>query len=213
MTGNYVGYARVLGVEQDDLEKQIKNLNQYALEHNITFKIIFSEEDHEVSSKGDRQDKREELFKYVREGDTVVIDSCFRISRTLRDLLYIIDFLEDKKVTFISLKENFNSNEATSAMIRNYMNSMVQYEMNLMLERQSEGIRIAKELGKYKGRKTIKKPDNFDECYKKYYKKYSESTRFNKYTFKQFMADTGLKEATLLRLIASTRNLVNESVD
>jgi DNA invertase Pin-like site-specific DNA recombinase len=48
-----------------------------------------------------------ELFKYVREGDTVVIDSCFRISRTLRDLLYIIDFLEDKKVTLISLKENF----------------------------------------------------------------------------------------------------------
>jgi DNA invertase Pin-like site-specific DNA recombinase len=93
-----------------------------------------------------------ELFKYVREGDTVVIDSCFRISRTLRDLLYIIDFLEDKKVTLISLKENFNSHEATSAMIRNYMNSMVQYEMNLMLERQSEGIRIARELGKYKGR-------------------------------------------------------------
>jgi Holliday junction resolvasome RuvABC ATP-dependent DNA helicase subunit len=48
-----------------------------------------------------------ELFKYVRKGDTVVIDSCFRISRTLRDLLYIIDFLEDKKVTLISLKENF----------------------------------------------------------------------------------------------------------
>jgi len=205
MTGNYIGYTRVLGrvlgAEQDDLEKQIKNLNQYALEHNITFKIIFYEEE------------REELFKYVREGDTVVIDSCFRISRNVRDLLYIMDFLEDKKITLISLQENFNSNQATSTMMRNYINSMVQYEMNLMLERQSEGIRKARELGKYKGRQPIKKTDNFDECYKKY----SEATRFNKYTFKQFMAETGLKESTLLRLIsstkASTKNLINESVD
>jgi DNA invertase Pin-like site-specific DNA recombinase len=208
MTGNYIGYTKVLRPEQDDLEKQIKNLNQYALEHNITFKIIFSEEDREGSSK------REALVEYISEGDTVIVDSCFRLARTMRDLLHIIDLLENKKVTLISLQEGFNSSLATSSILRSFMKSMSQYEMNLMFERQSEGIKKAKELGKYRkqGRRFISKPDNFDSCYKKY----CESTRFNKYTLKHFMADTGLKVATLQRFLASiksTRNQGNQNVD
>lgn len=147
---------------------------------------------------------REELDKllvYVREGDIVVVDSYSRISRSVRDLLNIIDFLKGKKVTLISLKENFNTSDATGAMMLTFMAVMSQYERDLMLERQLEGIRLAKDLGKYKGRKPVPKPDNFDDCYKKY----SESTRFNKYTFKQFMIDTGLKKSTLVRFIASMR--------
>jgi DNA invertase Pin-like site-specific DNA recombinase len=70
------------------------------------------------------------------------------------------------------------------------MTTIAQYKRDLLLERKRERIEVAKRPGKYKGRQRVKKPDNFDECYKKY----TECSRFNKYTFKQFMLDTGLKK-------------------
>ena len=68
----------------------------------------------------------------------------------------------------------------------NFMTTIAQYKRDLLLER----IEVAKRPGKQKGRQRVKKPDNFDECYKKY----TECSRFNKYTFKQFMLDTSLKK-------------------
>ena len=72
---------------------------------------------------------------------------------------------------------------------------MVQFERELLLERQKEGIAIAKSLGKFKGRKPIKRPDNFDSCYKSY------TNRENNYKIKDFMRDTGLKKSILFKFI------------
>jgi DNA invertase Pin-like site-specific DNA recombinase len=198
MTEVYVGYCRV-STKHQSLDRQFENLSEYAKKHNFQFKKIFSEK---VSGKDLNRPELENLLEFVREGDTIVSDSFSRICRNLKNLIEIINFLKEKKVNLITVKENLDISTPSGMMMVHLMGIIHQFERDISLERQLEGIDLAKHAGKYKGRKPVQLPANYDECYKKY----TESTRFNKYTFKQFMLDTGLKKATLIRRIADTKN-------
>lgn len=92
-------------------------------------------------------------MNYVREGDTVIVESISRFGRSLQDLISLIQQLNDKSVKFKSLKEgDIDTTTATGKLVFNIFVSLAEFEIETIKERQAEGIAIAKANGKYKGR-------------------------------------------------------------
>ncbi len=134
---------------------------------------------------------------YLREGDTLVVHSYSRLARSLSDLLKIINVLKEKKVTLISLTENFDSNSPQGLLFITVLASLAQFEREIRLERQRAGIEAAKLKGKYKGRQPVRLPENFDF----FAQRYINSTKMYPYTLKQLCRDTGLKQSTACKFI------------
>ena len=107
------------------------------------------------------------MLNFVREGDTVYIHSLDRLARSTQDLLNIVEQLQAKGVELHSDKEAIDSNTPTGKLMLTMIAAINQFERENLLERQREGIAIAKEQGKYKGRKQIK-PEAWEEAYSKY---------------------------------------------
>jgi DNA invertase Pin-like site-specific DNA recombinase len=93
------------------------------------------------------------MLDYVRAGDTVICCKLDRIARSTRHLLEVVELLERKEVAFKVLNINLDTSTPTGKLMLSVMAAIGQFERELMLERQREGIRIAKEAGAYKGRK------------------------------------------------------------
>ncbi len=94
-------------------------------------------------------------FCYVREGDTLYIESISRLGRSTRDLLNIIDVLQKKGVTLVSSKENIDTNTPQGRFVLSIFAALSELEREQTLQRQREGIAVAKSKGKYKGRQPI----------------------------------------------------------
>ena len=107
------------------------------------------------------------MLNFVREGDTVYIHSLDRLARSTQDLLNIVEQLQAKGVELHSDKEAIDSNTPTGKLMLTMIAAINQFERENLLERQREGIAIAKEQGKYKGRKQVK-PEAWEEAYSKY---------------------------------------------
>lgn len=107
------------------------------------------------------------MLEFVREGDTVYIHSLDRLARSTQDLLNIVEQLQAKGVELHSDKEAIDSNTPTGKLMLTMIAAINQFERENLLERQREGIAIAKEQGKYKGRKQLK-PEAWGEAYSKY---------------------------------------------
>lgn len=149
--GKRVGYIRVSSEDQNP-DRQLDGI-----ELDKRF-VDFA------SAKTMERPELKNMICYVREGDVIIIHSIDRIARNLRDLHKIIDELVNKRVTIYFIKENlrFDSDStcAMSSLLINVMGSFAEFERSLIHERQMEGIRIAKEKGKYKGRsKSLKEED------------------------------------------------------
>lgn len=111
--------------------------------------------------------KLQEMLNYIREDDIVYVEEFSRLGRSTADLLDIVKKIEDKGCKFISLKENFDTKTPTGKLQMKMMAAIAEFERAMILERQREGIAIAKRAGKYKGRKSISIPD-----IEKYYTEY-----------------------------------------
>lgn len=103
------------------------------------------------------------MMDFVREGDTVIVESYSRLARSVKDLLNIVDELNNKGVAFVSLKENIDTSTPQGRLMMVVFAGLAQFEREQTLQRQAEGIAIAKAEGKYKGRKALNKPENYDE--------------------------------------------------
>ena len=150
------------------------------------------------------------LLKVLREGDTLVVESFSRLSRSTKELLELLEDFSCKKIRIISIKEDFDYSTTSGKMLIGLLAIIVQYERDLLLERQREGIALAKLKGKYKGRKPIKKPDNFYELFEKYL----NSTPLNKYTAEEFRKEIRFAKSTFYRILKKekeARNLVSKS--
>ena len=95
------------------------------------------------------------MMAFVRAGDTVIVESIFRIARNTRDLLTIISCLTEKGVEFVSLKENIDATTPHGWFMLSVFGVLAELERESILERQRKGIEIAKAEGKYKGRKPV----------------------------------------------------------
>lgn len=154
-----VGYVRVSSIAQNE-ERQLQKMKENNIEK------IFIEK---ISGKNitDRTELQA-MLNFVREGDTIFVHDLSRIARSLQDLLKIIDLLKIKKVTLVSFKENIDSSTPTGKLMLSLIGAINEFERENLLERQAEGIALAKLHGKYKGRKPIKLPDNWEFIYKKW---------------------------------------------
>lgn len=151
-----VGYVRVSTIEQNE-ERQLETLKSYNIEK------LFSEK---VSGKNTDRPKLQEMLNFVRDGDKVIVTELDRLGRNMRDLLSIVEELDSKGVVLTSVKEGtFDTKTAMGKFMLQILASAAEMERNLIKERQAEGIAIAKQQGKYKG-KPIKKLENEEEVLK-----------------------------------------------
>lgn len=141
-----LAYVRVSSIEQNEA-RQVEALEK----HNIDKWYI-----EKVSAKDRNRPKLKELLDYARKGDTIYIHDFSRLARSTKDLLDIIDQLEEKQVTLISNKENLDTGTATGKLLVTMIAAINEFERANMLERQREGIAIAVKKGKYKGKQPIK---------------------------------------------------------
>ena len=141
-----VAYVRVSTVEQNEA-RQIEALEKHGIEKWFTEK---------VSGKNttDRPELNS-LLDFVREGDTIYIHDFSRLARSTKDLLEIVEQLNRKGVHLVSNKENVDTSTATGKLMLTMIGAIAEFERQNMLDRQAEGIAIAKREGKYKGRKPV----------------------------------------------------------
>lgn len=152
-----IAYIRVSTIEQNE-QRQIEAMQKYGIEKWFTEK---------VSAKDTNRPKLQELLEFAREGDTIHIHDFSRLARSTKDLLDIVERLNQKGVHLVSNKENIDTSTATGKLLLTMVGAINEFERVNLLERQREGIAIAKRNGKYKGgkRKTV---TNFAEHYSRY---------------------------------------------
>lgn len=139
-----VGYARVSTTDQN-LEAQLEELTKAGVDK------LYQEK-----ASGAKADRPElvSMLDYVREGDVVVVCKLDRIARSTKHLLTIVEELEKKSVAFRVLNINLDTSTPTGKLMLTMLGAIATFEREMMLERQRDGIRIAKEKGDvYKGRK------------------------------------------------------------
>ncbi|MGN6773469.1 MAG: recombinase family protein [Rhizobiaceae bacterium] len=138
-----VGYARTSTVEQvAGLEAQHRDLEAAGV------KKLFSER---VSSVAHRPELRRAL-DYLRDGDVFVVTKLDRLARSVADLIEIMKVIDGKDASLRILALNLDTKTPTGKLMLHLLGSIAQFERELMLERQREGIVKAKAEGKYKGR-------------------------------------------------------------
>lgn len=148
--GQMVGYQRVSTTEQNTA----RQLDGIHLDKVFT--------DHASGKDTNRPELRAAL-EYVREGDTLVVHSMDRLGRSLVDLRRTVDDLAARGVTVRFLKEGLtftsDASDPCAVLMLSVMGAVAEFERSLILERQREGIAIAKAAGKYTGRKPSLTPD------------------------------------------------------
>lgn len=164
-----VAYVRVSTVEQNEA-RQLEALKKYDIEKWYIEK---------VSGKDTNRPKLQEMLDFVREGDTVYIHDFSRLARSTKDLLEILEELTAKGVTLISNKENLDTSTATGKLMLTVIAAINEFERQNLLERQKEGIEIAKREGKFKGGQVKQIEDAaFNAAYEKYKNREINKTQF-----------------------------------
>ena len=135
-----IGYVRVSTQEQNTI-RQEKLMEQLGVEQVYIDRI---------SGKNLQRPQLQTMMEYVRKGDTVVVESISRFARNTRDLLELIDQLNAKGVVFVSQKEAIDTDTPTGKFMLTIFGAVAELERAYILQRQREGIAIAKERGVYK---------------------------------------------------------------
>ena len=104
-----------------------------------------------ASGKNTDRPAFQQMMDWVREGDTIYIHDLSRIARSTKDLLAILETLERKGVRLVSNKESIDTSTATGKLIVTVIGAINEFERANLLERQREGIAVAKRAGKYRG--------------------------------------------------------------
>ncbi|MFR7539318.1 MAG: recombinase family protein [Clostridium sp.] len=154
-----IAYVRVSTAEQNEA-RQIEALKKHTIDKWFTEK---------VSGKNMNRLQLEAMLDYVREGDTVYIHDFSRLARSTKDLLSIVEQLQEKGVHLVSNKENLDTSTPTGKLMLTMIAAINEFERENLLERQREGIAIAKEQGKFKGGQVKKIDDKaFNATYEQY---------------------------------------------
>ena len=148
-----VGYIRVSAIDQNTERQEValKELN---------VNKIFTEK---LSGKNTNRPELHKMLDYVREGDTLYIESISRLARSTKDLLSLVQILQEKGVDLVSLKENIDTTTPQGRFILTIFGALSELERENMLQRQREGIEIAKQNGKVLGRPSIEIPKDWDK--------------------------------------------------
>ncbi len=140
-----IGYARVSTSEQNEARQLTmfadRKVDKYFLD--------------KLSGKNTNRPQLRAMLDYVREGDTVIVSEYSRLARSTQDLLSIVKQLTNKGVRIISDKEQLDTSTPQGKLMLTVFAALAEFEREVTLQRQREGISIAKSEGKYHGRQPI----------------------------------------------------------
>lgn len=179
-----IGYIRVSSKDQNIARQEV-------IMKDLGVEKVYIDK---MSGKNSNRPQLLEMLSFVRQGDVVIVESISRIARNTKDLLEIIDTLTNKQVEFVSKKESIDTSTPTGKFMLTVFGAVAQLERDYLLQRQKEGIAIAKEEGKFKGRAPIKiDEDLFTALYTEW--------KTEKITAKKFMDRVNLKPNTFYRKV------------
>lgn len=145
-----IGYIRISSADQNTARQEV-------LMQELGVEQVYIDR---MSGKNTDRPELQRMMNYVREGDTVIVESISRFARNTRDLLELIDYLNRKNVEFVSKKESIDTSTPTGKFMLTIFGAVAELEREYILQRQREGVEIAKANGIYKGRKPIER-ENF----------------------------------------------------
>lgn len=152
-----IAYVRVSTVEQNEARQrealETRGIDKWFVE--------------KISAKDTNRPQLQAMLEFAREGDTIYIHDFSRMARSTRDLLDLVERLTAKGVHLVSNKESIDTSTPTGKLMLTMIGAINEFERTNLLERQREGIAIAKREGKYHGRKEIVIPD-FSSHYARY---------------------------------------------
>lgn len=183
-----IAYVRVSSADQNEA-RQVEALKKYDVEKWFVEK---------VSGKDMNRPELQNLLEFAREGDTVYVKDFSRLARSTKDLLELVERFKEKNIHLVSLKENLDTSTATGKLMLTMIAAINEFERENILERQCEGIALAKQRGAYKGRKAVQVKD-----FGKYYDRYLR----REYTKKELAEELNISRPTLDRLIKEYQQL------
>lgn len=142
--GKRVGYIRVSSIDQNT----VRQLDGVTLDKTFTDK---------ASGKDTNRPELKAAMEYLRDGDVLVVHSMDRLARNIGDLLRIVETLNKRGVVVEFVKESLTftgDDSAMSKLMLTIMGGVAEFERAMIRERQLEGIALAKQAGKYTGRKS-----------------------------------------------------------
>ena len=152
-----IGYVRVSTKEQN-------SARQEELMKSLGVDRVYIDR---TSGKDVKRPDLQKMLEFVREGDSVIVESISRFARNTKDLLELTEQLSNKHVQFISQKENIDTDTPAGKFMLTIFGAVAELEREYIRQRQREGIEIAKQQKKYKGR-PAKQLDTFDEIYQQW---------------------------------------------
>lgn len=179
-----VGYIRVSTEEQNTARQEVL-MGQRGVE-----KIYIDK----MSGKSKDRPQLKEMLGFVRSGDTVIVESISRFARNTRDLLELVEMLTEKSVEFVSRKESIDTTTPAGKFMLTVFAAVAELERGYILDRQREGIAIAKLQGKYKGRKA-KAVD--EQLWGELYSKWAA----DEITAVEFMRSMGMSKSAFYRRV------------
>ena len=144
-----IGYIRISTTDQNTARQEV-------LMHELGVEQVFIDR---MSGKSMERPELKRMLNFVRMGDTVIVESISRFARNTRDLLELVEQLTIKGVEFVSKKETIDTTTASGKFMLTVFGAVAELEREYILQRQKEGIAIAKSNGRYKGRKPIQHPE------------------------------------------------------
>ncbi|MBD5452432.1 MAG: recombinase family protein [Lachnospiraceae bacterium] len=178
-----IGYVRVSTKEQN-------TARQEELMKSLGVDKIYIDK---MSGKDTDRPALQEMMNFVHEADAVIVESISRFARNTKDLLELTEQLKNKQVQFVSQKENIDTNTPAGKFMLTIFGAVAELEREYIRQRQKEGIEIAKEEGKYKGRRP-KKLNDFDEIYAQW--------KSGKITATSACKQLGISRSTFYRKVA-----------
>ena len=152
-----IGYIRVSTKEQNT-GRQYEDFSAKG----ITLDKVFEEK---LSGKNTDRPQLQAMLSYLREGDTLYVESFSRFARSARDFLNIVNTLNEKGVSFVSLKENIDTTTSQGKFMLTVFAGLYELERDNILERQREGIDLALKEGRPYGRPSATLSDTFSKNY------------------------------------------------
>lgn len=143
-----IGYIRISTADQNTARQEV-------LMRELGVAQVFIDR---MSGKNTDRPELKRMMSFVREGDTVIVEAISRFARNTKDLLELVEQLTAKQVEFISKKEAIDTTTPTSKFMLTVFGAVAELEREYILQRQREGIAVAKQNGVYKGRKPIEHP-------------------------------------------------------
>ena len=129
-----IGYVRVSTVEQNEIRQEV-------LMKELGVERVYIDK---ASGRNMKRPQLEEMMNFMREGDVIVVESISRLSRSIRDFLYLLDKFQQEGVRLVSQKEQLDTDTPQGRFMLNIFASLGEFEADQNKQRQREGIELVK---------------------------------------------------------------------